>query len=141
MSCGPESPIHEGISTEKKSWQVDFEKVNARGVASRFFPSVKCQKVFRDNVVVRKGQGARAKNRRKSWLKQLKVAISTGESLPDGSSPQNSKTNFVDLCDDGSNFQKLTNITPKGVLDRNTRTVSFLNMPSSFHAKRQGGGG
>jgi hypothetical protein len=28
-SCGPESPIHEGISTEKKSRQVDFEKVNA----------------------------------------------------------------------------------------------------------------
>jgi hypothetical protein len=39
------------------------------------------------------------------------------------------------------NFQKLTNIPPKGVLNRNTRTASFLNMPSSFHAKRQGGGG
>jgi hypothetical protein len=46
-------------------------------------------------------------------LKQLKVAISTGASLPDGSSPQNSKTNFVDLRDDGSNFQKLANIPPK----------------------------
>jgi hypothetical protein len=74
--------------------------VNAKGVASRFFFSVKCQKVFRDNIVVRKGQGARAKNRRKSWLKQLRVAISTGASLLDGSSPQNSKTNFFDLRDD-----------------------------------------
>jgi hypothetical protein len=90
---------------------------------------------------VRKGQGARSKNRRKSRLKQLRVAVSTGASLPVGSSPQNSKTNFVDLRDDGSNFQKLTNIPPKGILDRNARTTSFLNMPSSFHAKRQGGGG
>jgi hypothetical protein len=38
----------------------------------------------------------------KSWLKQLKVAISTGASLPDRSSPQNSKANFVDLRDVGS---------------------------------------
>jgi hypothetical protein len=100
-SCGPESAIHEGISTEKKGRQVDFEKVNARGVASRFFSSIKCRKVFCENVVARKGQRARAKNRRKSWLKQLKVVISTGASLPDGSSPQNSKPNFVDLRDDG----------------------------------------
>jgi hypothetical protein len=90
---------------------------------------------------VRKGQGARSKNRRKSRLKQLRVALSTGASLPVGSSPQNSKTNFVDLRDDSSNFQKLTNIAPKGILDRNARTASFLNMPSSFHAKRQGGEG
>jgi hypothetical protein len=81
------------------------------------------------------------KNRRKSWLKQLRVAVSTGASLPVGSSPQNSKTNFVDLRDDGSNFQKLTKISLKGVLDQSTRTVSFVNMPSSFRAKRQGGGG
>jgi hypothetical protein len=81
------------------------------------------------------------KNSRKSWLKQLRVAVSTGASLPVGSSPQNSKANFVDLHDDGSNFQKLTKISPKGILDRNTRTASFVNMPSSFHAKRQGGGG
>jgi hypothetical protein len=58
-----------------------------------------------------------------------------------GSSPQNSKANFVDLRDDASNFQKLTKISPKGALDRNTRIISFLNMPSSFHAKWQGGGG
>jgi hypothetical protein len=74
-------------------------------------------------------------------LKQLRVAVSTKASLPVGSSPQNSKTNFVDLRDDGSNFQKLTNIPPKGILDRNARTASFLNKPSSFHAKQQGGGG
>jgi hypothetical protein len=52
--------MHEGISTEK-SRKDDFEKVNAKGVASRFFFSIKCQKVFRDNIVVRKGQEARAK--------------------------------------------------------------------------------
>jgi hypothetical protein len=75
--------------------------VNAEGVAAKFFFSVNCRKVFRDNIVVRKGQGARAKNRRKSWLKQLRVVVSTGASLPVESSPQNSKTNFVDLCDEG----------------------------------------
>jgi hypothetical protein len=32
------------------------------------------------------------KNRRKSWLKQLRVAVSTEASMPVGSSPQNSKT-------------------------------------------------
>jgi hypothetical protein len=140
VSCGLENPIYEWIPTEK-SLQDDFEEVNVKGVASRFFFGVYCRKVFRDNIVVRKGQGARAKNRRKSWFKQLRVAVSTGASLPVGSSPQNSKTNFVDLRNDGSNFQKLTKISPKGILDRNTRTVSFVNIPSSFHAKRQGGGG
>jgi hypothetical protein len=34
---------------------------------------------------------------RKSWLKQLRVAISTRASVPSGSSPQNSQANFVDL--------------------------------------------
>jgi hypothetical protein len=84
------------------------------------------------NPLMGKGQGARTKNRRQSRLKQLRVAVSTGASLLVGSSPQNSKTNFVDLRDDSSNFQKLTNISPKSVLDRNTRTASFFNMPSSF---------
>jgi hypothetical protein len=57
-SYGPESPTHEGIPTEKeKVGKVDFEIVNA-------------EKVFRDNV-------------EKSWLKQLKVAISTGASSPE----------------------------------------------------------
>jgi hypothetical protein len=93
-------------------------------------------KSFRDNVVTRKGQGPRRKIVEKSWLKQLKVAISTGASLPERSSPKNSKTNFVDLRDVGSKFfQKLANIPPKGVLDRNTRTASFLSMPSKFSCK------
>jgi hypothetical protein len=52
-------------------------------------------------IIVRKGQGARSENCRKSWLKQLRVAVSTEASLPVGSSPQNSKTNFVDLRNDG----------------------------------------
>jgi hypothetical protein len=56
---------------------------------------------FLDNIIVRKGQGARSENCRKSWLKQLRVAVSTEASLPVGSSPQNSKTNFVDLRNDG----------------------------------------
>jgi hypothetical protein len=54
-------------------------------------------KNFRDENVLIKGQGARVKIRRKSWLKQLRVAVSTKASMPSGSSPQNSKTNFVDL--------------------------------------------
>jgi hypothetical protein len=40
---------------------------------------------------------ARVKIRRKSWLKQLRVAVSTKASMLSGSSPQNSRTNFVDL--------------------------------------------
>jgi hypothetical protein len=98
-------------------------------------------KKFRDNIVVIKGQGARAEIRKKSWLKQLRVAVSTKASLPIGSSPQNSKTNFVDLRNDGRNFQKLTKIFPESMLNRNTRIVNFVNLPSSFHTKRQGGGG
>jgi hypothetical protein len=37
-----------------------------------------------------KGQGARVKIRKRAWLKQLKVAISTWESVPSEQSPQNS---------------------------------------------------
>jgi hypothetical protein len=54
-------------------------------------------KNFRDKNVLIKGQGARVKIRRKSWLKQLRVAVSTKASMPSGSSPQNFRTNFVDL--------------------------------------------
>jgi hypothetical protein len=57
-------------------------------------------------MITLKGQGARAKNRRKSGLKQLKVAISTGASLPEKSSTQNSKANFVDLRGVGSKIFK-----------------------------------
>jgi hypothetical protein len=109
-SCGLENPIHEGIPTQRapeqqravaqkvpptkgfppkrKIRQVDFEKVNA-------------EKVFVITSSQGKGKGLVRKIVEKSWLKQLKVAISTGANLPDKSSPQNSKTNFVDLRDDG----------------------------------------
>jgi hypothetical protein len=51
-------------------------------------------KVFREECAPLKGQGARMKIHRKSWLKQLKVAVSTKASMPSGSSPQNSRTNL-----------------------------------------------
>jgi hypothetical protein len=54
-------------------------------------------KVFRDKDVLIKGQGARVEIRRKTWLKQLRVAVSTKASMPSGSSPQNSRANFVNL--------------------------------------------
>jgi hypothetical protein len=54
-------------------------------------------KVFREKNILIKGQGARVEIRRKSWLKQLRVAVSTKASMPSGSSPQNSRNNFVDL--------------------------------------------
>jgi hypothetical protein len=64
-------------------------------------------KIFRDKYVRLKGQGARVKIRRKSWLKQLRVAVSTKASMPSGSSPQNSRTNSVDLrCDIWNFFKK-----------------------------------
>jgi hypothetical protein len=55
------------------------------------------EKLVTKKFVLAKGQGARVELRTKSWLKQLRVAISTGASMPRGSSPQNSRTNFVDL--------------------------------------------
>jgi hypothetical protein len=55
-------------------------------------------KVFRDKNIPIKGQGAHVEIRGKSWLKQLRVAVSTEASMPSGSSPQNSRKNFVDLC-------------------------------------------
>jgi hypothetical protein len=42
---------------------------------------------------------------RKSWLKQLSVLVSTKASMPYGSSPQNSRTNFVDLRHSFCNFK------------------------------------
>jgi hypothetical protein len=55
------------------------------------------RKVFREKNRSAKRQGARLEIRRKPWLKQLRVAISTRASVPAGSSPQNSRTNFVDF--------------------------------------------
>jgi hypothetical protein len=68
-------------------------------------------KFFRDEYVPLKRQGARMRIRRKSWLKQLRVAISTGASVPSGSSPQNSRTNFVDLHHITCNFKARKNLS------------------------------
>jgi hypothetical protein len=66
-------------------------------------------KNFRDKyALLKKRQGARAKTRRKSWLKQLRVAVSTKASMPSWSSPQNSRTNFVDLSHNVREFFKIT---------------------------------
>jgi hypothetical protein len=72
-------------------------------------------KIFRNEYVLLKGQGARVKIRRKSWLKQLRVAVSTKASMPSRSSPQNSRTNFVDLRRDIWNFKKVAKISQKRV--------------------------
>jgi hypothetical protein len=66
-------------------------------------------KIFRDEYVSSKRQGARMRIRKKSWLKQLRVAISTRASVPSGSSPQNSQTNFVDLVHNFCNFKTREN--------------------------------
>jgi hypothetical protein len=75
-------------------------------------------KIFRDRNVLIKGQGARVKIRRKSWLKQLRVAVSTKASMPSGSSPQNSRINFVNLRHNIWSFQKLAKISQKCVWSR-----------------------
>jgi hypothetical protein len=74
-------------------------------------------------------------------LKQLKVAISTGQVCQMDQVHKIRKQILSTCVTTVKVFKKLSNIPPKGVLDRNARTASFLNMPSSFHAKRQGGGG
>jgi hypothetical protein len=72
--------------------------VNVRGVVPKFsFINEDYRKNFHEKIVLAKGQGARVGIRRNSWLKQLRVAVSTRASMPRGSSPQNSRTNFVDL--------------------------------------------
>jgi hypothetical protein len=68
-------------------------------------------------IVVRKGQGARSENRRKPWLKQLRVAISTEASLPVGSSPQNSKQILSTCAIAIEVHQKLRKISPKDMLE------------------------
>jgi hypothetical protein len=60
--------------------------------------------------------------------------------MPIGASPQNSKNKFCRLAQNGRNFQELTKISPKRCA-RNPGIVRFVNLPSSFHAKWQGGGG
>jgi hypothetical protein len=73
-------------------------------------------KNFRDEYVSLKRQRARMRIRRKSWLKQLRVAISTRESVPSGSSPQNSQTNFVDLLHSINNFKTRENLSEVHVI-------------------------
>jgi hypothetical protein len=68
-------------------------------------------KSFRDEYVSLKRQGAQMRIRRKSWLKQLRVAISTSASVPSRSSPQNSQTNFVDLLHSIHNFKTHENFS------------------------------
>jgi hypothetical protein len=97
-------------------------------------------KNFRDEYVLSKRQGARVKIRRKSWLKQLRVAVSTRASVPIGSSPQNSQTNFVDLHHSICNFKTRENFS-ESIYNQDDRVaINFLSPPRNFHAKRQGGG-
>jgi hypothetical protein len=74
----------------------DGGQVNVCGIVSKISLTQIDENFSRKNVLI-KGQGARVKIRRKSWLKQLRVAVSTKVSMPSRSSPQNSKSNFVDL--------------------------------------------
>jgi hypothetical protein len=83
-------------------------------------------KIFRDEYVPLKGQGARMKIRRKSWLKQLRVAVSTKASMPSGSSPQNSRTNFVDLLHSICNFKTRENFSKAYINQDDRITVKFL---------------
>jgi hypothetical protein len=73
------------------------------------------EEFFHEKIVLAKGLGARVEIRRKSWLKQRKVAISTRASMPRGSSPQNSRTNFVDLPNILS-FKEFAKISTKACL-------------------------
>jgi hypothetical protein len=68
-------------------------------------------KIVRDEYVSLKRQGARMRIRRKSWLKQLRVAISTRASVPSGSSTQNSQTNFVDMLHSICNLKTCENFS------------------------------
>jgi hypothetical protein len=57
--------------------------VNVCGIVPKFFfLNENCRKNFHEKIVLAKGQGVRVEIRRKSWLKQLRVAISTRASMP-----------------------------------------------------------
>jgi hypothetical protein len=92
-------------------------------------------KVFREECAPLKGQGARVKIRRKSWLKQLKVAVSTKASMPSGSSPQNSRTNFVDLHRSFYNFGNLWNFLKIAYNQGDQKTVKLLQPAPKFSCK------
>jgi hypothetical protein len=83
-------------------------------------------KNFRDEYVLLKRQGARVKIRKKIWLKQLRVAVSTKASMPSGSSPQNLRKSFVDLRRDIWIFLKNLQKFLKNVYNQdNRRTVKL----------------
>jgi hypothetical protein len=72
-------------------------------------------KKFRDKYALLKGHGASVNIRRKPSLKQPRVAVLTKASMPSESSPQNSRTNFVDLRHNIWEFLKLAKISQKRV--------------------------
>jgi hypothetical protein len=93
--------------------------VNVCGIVPKFcFLNENCRKVFHEKIVLAKGQGAPVEIRRKSLLKQLRVAISTRASVPRESSPQNSRTNFVNLPNYIRSFKEFTKISTKARLIR-----------------------
>jgi hypothetical protein len=97
--------------------------------------------IFSGIIIVRKGQGAPSENHRKILVEATEGCnFNRGKSADRGKVHKIRKTNFVDLHNDGRNFQKLMKISPKRCA-RNPGIVRFVNLPSSFHAKRQGGGG
>jgi hypothetical protein len=67
-------------------------------IVPKFFLNANRRKFFYEKIVLAKGQGARVEIRRKSRLKQLRVAISTRASMPSRSSSQNSRTDFVNIA-------------------------------------------
>jgi hypothetical protein len=79
---------------------------------------MKTTEKFSRKIVLAKSQVARVEVCRKSWLKQLMVAISTRASVPAGSSLQNSRTNLVDLPNNTRSFKEFTKITTKARLIR-----------------------
>jgi cobalamin biosynthesis protein CbiG len=65
----------------------DFGQVNVCGIVPKLcLLNENYRKVFHEKIVLAKGQGACVEICRKSWLKKLRVAISTGASVPTGSS-------------------------------------------------------
>jgi hypothetical protein len=117
-SCGL-NPTAKGIPTEKARENKELQPEFLYGDCSQTNVYVAClriswrrfMKIFRDEYVPLKGQGARVKICKKSWLKQLRVAVSTKASMPSGSSPQNSRTNFVDLHHSICNFKTRKNFS------------------------------
>jgi hypothetical protein len=58
-------------------------------------------KVFRNKIVVIKGQGARTEIRKETTVEATEGCNINQAGVPSRSSPKNSRTNFVDLRNDG----------------------------------------